>query len=238
MSKRKSKSPKRKSPKKSKSPEGKNFKRKSPSRKSSKGSSKGKRKLSPEEKQERKIKKEIKNELEHKIMNATIFNGEFVKNMSGNDNMKVTLEKNYKGYSLFATKPIKKGTIIAYYKFLVHKNDSSYKSKKNEMYSITVYTRRGSQHPYLIGDVYEGSLEQPKKGIPFWAYFSNEPSGDQEENAFLDENVKGNYRKRSRVKAGETMIYKLIAARDIEPGEEITWCYGSAYHRNYEANCS
>lgn len=33
------------------------------------------------------------------------------------------------------------------------------------------------------------------------------------------------------------MIYKLIATRDIKPGEEICWCYGGAYLRDYESPC-
>ena len=102
---------------------------------------------------------------------------------------------------------------------------------------MSIYTKKDRFNPRLIGDVYEGSLQPPKNNITFWAYFSNEPSGKQEENAMLDINLKGNYKNRSRVKAGDTMIYRLIATRNIKPGEEICWCYGGAYGRDYDANC-
>ena len=34
------------------------------------------------------------------------------------------------------------------------------------------------------------------------------------------------------------VLYRLIATRDIKKGEEITWCYGSLYSRNYETSCN
>ena len=75
------------------------------------------------------------------------------------------------------------------------------------------------------------------KGIAYWGYFSNEPSTVQESNTFLDTNLKENYLNRSRVKEGEYFLYKLIASRNIKKGEEITWCYGSLYSRNYDTSC-
>jgi len=166
-----------------------------------------------------------------------VFDAKYAKKMAKDCDLKVTLKKNFKGYSLFAKKPIKKGNIIAYYRFLVHKYTNNFKGKKNDMYVMSVYTKTGRFNPHLIGDVYEGSLADPIRNIPYWAYFSNEPSGKQTENAILDINEKGNYRQRNRIKAGETMTYKLIASRNIKPGEEICWCYGSSYARNYKASC-
>lgn len=139
--------------------------------------------------------------------------------------------------SLYAIKSIKKGNIIAYYKFRTNRYDG-YTGKKDDMYTMSVYTKGNRFNPRVIGDIYEGSLEKPKYNIPFFAYFSNEPSGDQVENAHLDINLKGNYRNRSRIRAGNIMVYKLVADRNIKPGEEIVWCYGDTYtDRGYEANC-
>ena len=166
-----------------------------------------------------------------------VFNANYAKNMAKGYDLKVTLKKNFKGYSLFAKKPIKKGNVIAYYKFLLYKYTNGFTGKKDDTYVMSVYGRTGRFNPHVIGDVYEGSLDLPKRNIPFWAYFSNEPSGDQIENAFLDVDTKGNFRNRDRVKPGDTMIYKLVASRNIKPGEEICWCYGDSYERNYNANC-
>ncbi len=166
-----------------------------------------------------------------------IFDTKYAKDMAKGFDLKVKLKKNFKGTSLYSKKEIKKGGVIAYYKFLVHKNDDSFNAINDNMYAITVYSKKGRARDSLIGDIYEGSLEPPKNNIPFWGYFSNEPSGKQEENAALDINLKSNYRNRDKVKPGDTIVYKLVATRNIKPNEEITWCYGSAYNRNYKANC-
>lgn len=166
-----------------------------------------------------------------------VFDISYAKNMAKGYDLKVTLKKTFKGTCLFSKKAIKKGSVVAYYKFMVYKEDDQFKSVKNRMYTMTIYTKSGRINPYLIGDIYEGSLEPPKYNIPFWGYFSNEPSNDQEENVYLSSNLKENYRKRDRVKAGDTMVYKLIASRDIAPNEEIMWCYGGDYGRDYVSNC-
>ena len=166
-----------------------------------------------------------------------VFDAKYAKKQAKGYDLKVTLKKNFKGTSLYAKKPIKKNNIIAYYKFLVHKYDDDFAGQKNDMYAMSIYTKKDRFNPNLMGDIYEGSLEKPKNNISFWAYFSNEPSGKQGENAFLDINLRGNYKHRNRVKPGDTMVYKLIASRDIKPGEEICWCYGEAYGRDYDANC-
>lgn len=160
------------------------------------------------------------------------------KKISRGYDLAVKLRKNYKGTSLFARKPIKKGKVIAYYKFLVHKYTDSFHGYKKGAYVISIYKKNGHFNPHVIGDIYEGSLVEPKYNIPFWAYFSNEPSKKQKENCELDINLKGNYRKRNKVKSGDSMVYKLRATRDIKSGEEICWCYGGSYGRKYIANCS
>ncbi len=167
-----------------------------------------------------------------------VFSSRYAKNMAkGIHNVKVDLKKTYKGTSLMAKTHIKKGSVIAYYKFLLYKFDDNFEGVNNNMYTMTVYGKSGRSRDTLIGDIYEGSLDKPKRGITYWAYFSNEPSGNQEGNSELDINLKENYKNRDRVKAGDTMVYKLVASRDIKPGEEITWCYGDYYNRSYKANC-
>ena len=166
-----------------------------------------------------------------------VLDPKYAMKMAKGHDLKVILKKGPKGTSLYAKKSIKKGNVIAYYKFLVKPYTDNFRGKLGDMYVMSVYTKRDRFNPRLIGDIYEGSLEEPKNGIPFWAYFSNEPSGKQKENCMLHINLPGNYRNRDKVKAGDTMIYKLVATRDIKPGEEICWCYGEAYGRDYEANC-
>jgi hypothetical protein len=164
-----------------------------------------------------------------------VFDGNCATKKYGSPKMKVEVRKGPKGMSLFATKPIRKGSIIAYYKMKLFPNGIT--GKKNNMYTFTVYTKKGNYCSRLIGDVYEGSLLKPKRGIPYFAYFSNEPSGNQISNAEVDMNLDENYRNRDRLEVGDTIIYKLYATRAIKAGDEIIWCYGEAYDRDYKPNC-
>jgi len=88
-----------------------------------------------------------------------------------------------------------------------------------------------------MGDLDKESAPQPKNKIPYWAYFSNEPSGKQKENSEIDIAIKDNYRNRKRLKPGDYITYKLKATRNIKPGEEVVWCYGEGYDRNYKTTC-
>ena len=156
------------------------------------------------------------------------------------DKLPVTLKKHrLAGTGLFATKNIKKGQVIAYYRMKVHtdSNKKRYRSPTKCMYCFTIYTKNGNASNNLMGDIDIESAPLPKKSIPFWAYFSNEPSGKQVENAEIDMNLDENYKKRSKVRDGDYMIYKLIATKPIKAGQEVVWCYGGAYDRNYKTSC-
>ena len=151
--------------------------------------------------------------------------------------LKVTIKKHrVKGAGLYATKTIKKNNVIAYYRMTVFKMDG-YKSPTKNMYTFTIMTPKGNFSRSLIGDLTLESLPPPCRGIPFWAYFSNEPSDGEESNAWIDVNVKETFKSRKRLKPGDTVIYKLRAGRNIRPGEEILWCYGDAYERSYSTPC-
>jgi hypothetical protein len=154
------------------------------------------------------------------------------------ENLKVTLVKNpKKGTSLVATKPIRKGGIIAYYLIKIY-NISTFVDPYNDVYTFTVYKKDGKSNNKLIGNLFEGNLPPPKRNIPFWAYFSNEPSNGQTQNSYIDINLAQNYRYKNTVKEGDTLVYKLVAARNIKPGEEIVWCYGDEYRRTYTTTCN
>lgn len=153
------------------------------------------------------------------------------------DKLKVTLKKvRNKGVGLYATKPIKEDGLIAYYKVTIFR-EKGYKSPTNMAYSIAIMTKGDKKSKTFLGDLTVESLPPPCRGIPYWGYFSNEPSGKQEPNCYIDNNLKENYRGKKIVKEGDVFIYKLRAMRDIKKGEEITWCYGEGYERDYDPNC-
>lgn len=150
------------------------------------------------------------------------------------DKLKIILKHdNIKGSGLFATKNIKKGELIAYYKMKVF-DYRTYISPTNYVYAFDIYTKTGRGSKALIGDIDLNSFPEPIKNIPFWAPFANEPSPNQPLNAEIDTNLKENYSNRAHVKQGSFMIYKLVATQNIKPDEEITIYYGKDYVRNYE----
>jgi len=150
------------------------------------------------------------------------------------DALKVTLKKSpVKGNGLYATKPIKKGNIIAYYKMKCYNADSKNRGPFGATYLFTVYTKKGTESKTLIGNLYEDSIPPPSRNIPFWAYFSNEPAAGQIANSTININTAGNYRRRAKLNVGDSIVYKLVATRNISPGEEIVWCYGDNYNRSY-----
>ncbi len=131
-----------------------------------------------------------------------------------------------KGTSLFANKNIPKGTTVAFYKVKVYHNN--YKQKFKGMYAIDV-------NGYM-GDLYKDSLPEPLFNIPFWGHFSNEPSLNQKANIIVKINTP--YKEYYSKKPGDTMIFKLVTSEDVKKGDELMWCYGKSYIRNYQTVCS
>ena len=223
------------------------------------------------------------------------------------DQLSVTLKKGDKGVSLFATKDIDKGDLIAYYKMKVFSNEKKgvkesttkdsvedlesalkkitkslpkalpkalpkrlsnetlqhYKKRlvdeikthenhilyikgkrvnppKKDMYHFTIYNKHGYEYQTLTGDLYSGSLPKPKNNVPYWGYFANEPSCKQTYNADIDLLPYENYTLKNRVniKEGETVTYGIVALKNIKKGEEVMWCYGNGYRRNYPTSCN
>lgn len=186
--------------------------------------------MASNEKNNFKMSKEYKKLLNHErlISNAL--------KVSDDNELTVTLKKTInKGVGLYAIDHIKKGDTIAYYKIKVFKTNE-YNSPTNYMYSFEVYKKNGDNYKSLIGDLDQESFPDPINGISFWAPFANEPSIDQRSNAHLDMNLKENYKNRTKVTIGQTMIYKLVATKHIKPDDEILWYYGSNYLRDYEVS--
>lgn len=160
----------------------------------------------------------------------------------GSNRLAVDLRKaEGKGYGLYACKTIPKGRTVAYYRFRV----LPYRAETGDTYAMTVYTRGNEISKTFIGDVCEESVPDPDFSrhtpIPYWAHFSNEPSGEQTENVRLDVYTRYNYhaQKRHRIKPGDILTYRLVSRRKILPDEEIVWCYGEDYHeRGYIPNCA
>ncbi len=154
--------------------------------------------------------------------------------------LKVKLQKTkVKGVGIFAVEEIKSDEVIALYRFQVFR-ESTYKSPTNQDYCFAAYTKGGHESIVWIGDLVPQSLQPPILSddktyhIPFWAYFSNEPTSPKMSNAWIDRNLEENYDARKRLKEGDYLVYKLRATQSIAIGEEITWFYGIEYgERDY-----
>ena len=149
-------------------------------------------------------------------------------------NLNVTLKKSKdKGVGLFATKTIKKGDTIAYYKIQMFR-EKDYESPTDFVYSFEVYRKNGEIYKRLIGDIYPDSFPEPENNIPFWGPFANEPSQNQRTNADIEIDLEENYKDRNFSVPGDTMVYRLVATKIIRPQDEILWYYGRHYPRNYK----
>ena len=210
------------------------------SRKSSRKSSrKGSRKSSRKSSRKRSHKGSHKRRTVKDVLNRQILLSETPASIKRK--LSVTLKKNkFAGTGLFATKPIRKGRTIAYYKMKVNEDSKkkSYKSPTKCMYCFTMYTKSGNAATSTVGDVHPESVPQPgKDNIPYWAHFSNEPSPGNPENSEIDISTKMNFKNRKKLKVGDFVTFKLKATRNIKKGEEIVWCYGEGYGRKYKTGC-
>lgn len=153
--------------------------------------------------------------------------------------MKVELRMSSpKGVGIFATSKIEINEIVCLYRLQVFRS-LTHISKTDNEYCFAVYTVSGNESKTFIGDLVPESLQSPRKAgqiyLPFWGYFSNEPSPAQKTNVWVDMNLDENYKTRKRLKEGDFVVYKIVASRDIHPGEEIVWYYGSSYYgRDYQ----
>ena len=159
-----------------------------------------------------------------------------IANTKGYQDLKIEIRKTSKGTSLFAREPIRKGNNIAFYKLKIIKERSKKPRVKGGIYTFSIYDKEGEKIKALTGDLCNESLEQPRRGIPFFAYFANEPSAGQKCNAHMDDSLKENYKDRETVDEGDFFTYRLLAMHDIAAGEEICWYYGDHYDRDYEVS--
>jgi len=109
---------------------------------------------------------------------------------------------------------------------IMYKN-KMYHMDYKDMYHFKLYNKNGQQYKNMVGDLYKDSLPNPKNNIPYWGYFSNEPAENEEGNSYVEAEYKN-------LKEDDYVTYKVIAQRDIKKGEEIMWCYGSSYGRDYK----
>ncbi len=155
--------------------------------------------------------------------------------------LKVKLQKTeVKGVGIFAVEEIDANEVIALYRFQVFRK-STYKSPTTQDYCFAAYTKGGHESRAWIGDLVPTSLQPPILSddktyyIPFWAYFSNEPTPPKISNAWIDRNLEENYKHRNRLKEGDYLVYKLVATQSIAIGEEVVWNYGIEYgERDYD----
>jgi len=183
------------------------------------------------------MKKSVKKSIK-KIPREKLLDIDYIKKITPRlHELKTTLKKvDNKRVGLFANKPIRKKEVIAYYLVKVYKSTNNY---KDWTYSVTLYNKNNREIDNLLGDLCTESLQKPTRdGITYWAYFSNEPSVGQKENCTLEfENILEETKNKT-LKVGDFVVYPLIATSNIKKGDEIVWCYGESYDRDYDTICA
>ena len=151
--------------------------------------------------------------------------------------LNVELRRGSKGVGLYATAPIKRNSVIAYY--LTTLFLETLHNPHDINYAVSIHG-----HPSLIGDLSRQSLPAPVRvrgrWVTYWGYFSNEPGAHERQNCKLDDAMTGPFARPKgarRLAPGDFWRFKLVSITDISPGEEILWCYGTNYERDYASNC-
>jgi SET domain-containing protein len=149
-----------------------------------------------------------------------------------NDDLVVVKHHLKKGKGLFARNNIKARHVIAYYVFEVFNENTFVDTTRT--YCIEVYTKAGNVSRGKVGNISIATSNRPVfRGIGSMGHLANEPGENEVSNCALRSNTRTNFRYRQRVRVGHIHIYKLVATRDIAKGDEIMWCYGSNYDRDY-----
>lgn len=145
-----------------------------------------------------------------------------LKNLYGNfENMSVCVKKlSGKGLSLVAQKDIPRGRVVAYYRTVLV-------PKTNRCFNYQFADPRVPKGKSRVLDVEQHGMV--KYGIPYVAMFSNEPSADQESNCTIEVIEKR--------PSSVHVDYRLITKKNVKHGEELTWCYGINYPRQYGTPC-
>ncbi|RMZ96859.1 hypothetical protein BpHYR1_038410 [Brachionus plicatilis] len=172
--------------------------------------------------------------LEAKKMLPNLFNISYIIENTQNYNffkieLKETLQK---GIGIFSTRRIASNRTILYYKLKIF-DGKNYTAFDNFKYSFIVIDNETGQHDRTrVADIFIDSNQKPRGRKPFWGYLINEPDENQNENVkvYLDQT-------KYDTEIGNILVYKMVTKAIIEPGEEITWCYGNSYERNYKTNC-
>lgn len=139
------------------------------------------------------------------------------------------------GKGVFASRKIKQGEIITIMPLKVI-NRGSKEAIKMKDYVIGLSMKyKGSNK--LVATPY---VEKTENYISNDGMYCNEPSINQESNS----GVRPIYESwtllpnKLKIQVGEKYKLAVVAKKNIEKDEEITWCYGPLYYRNYKTNCS
>ena len=85
---------------------------------------------------------------------------------------------------------------------------------------------------WIPDDETVGSVESVRDdvlyGVTFFGPLANEPNEDQTSNVSLQQLTSHD----------GTAVVGMYASRDIPKDEEIVWCYGQAYPRDYDTPCT
>jgi hypothetical protein len=143
------------------------------------------------------------------------------------DILEVKNTDDMRGSGLFTKVNFKKGDTITLYKAELRERT------KNDNYEYAI-----DEYDKYADIFYEDELNNSLKCIDLsqcrknkctcLGFYINEPTGTEEQNVtYKDVSDSG----------GKVKIYKIVATKDIKAGDQILWCYGKNYARNYKTNC-
>lgn len=150
------------------------------------------------------------------------------------------------GVGVFATRDMRRGERLAEYpvEIVAHcvTDNPSYCVRVVDADCTTTDCATDHDVHLVASDVTARSLstcnESASNSAPCIAMFSNEPGPSGAPNAQFHWPRVASVGDAARGLAQRRILVSyLTASRDIAAGEEITWCYGRGYHRDYDTSC-
>ena len=158
------------------------------------------------------------------------------------------------GYGIYANKKFTKGDIVIFYLTKIYDRKNIVETDIDFKYLINLeYFYDNPLYIDKVGVLFSKSNLTPvtiphvkDEKTTFLGYLCNEPSLSEEDNckierveynsvmwkkSITDEDIKDNI-------SNKYCLFKLVATKDINKDDEILWCYGENYDREYETSCT
>lgn len=130
----------------------------------------------------------------------------------------------------------KAGQIVAVY--VVEVVDEHVTSPLGTTYNIGACNAKGKPQPDKLGIITLPCLvDDLYDGVPRWGAFMNEPCMGESVNVRPVFGRLVHLKPPGRTKEATLMLTHMVTTKAVKAGQELMWCYGADYERDYKTPC-